>query len=81
MFQFGPTAKTSVSEADGSPRLCHWCNRPINIDELIVAYVPRPHDEAAPVPDAETESLIDEQAWHTVCYGMIQGAPTIIEED
>lgn len=54
--------------------LCHWCNREINSDELIIALVPRVHDAAANF--VEQGSYVEEQPWHQVCFGMIQGAPS-----
>lgn len=52
---------------------CHWCNRPISSEELVVLIVPNPDDE--PGPDGETPPAIIEQNWHTVCFSMIQGTP------
>ena len=70
-----PDGKDLDIHGGWKPEALLLVNRPINVDELIVADVPRPHDDEAPVPDAETESLIDEQPWHTVCYGIIAGGP------
>ncbi len=52
---------------------CHWCNRPVNSDELIVLIAPNPDDSIN--ADGSTPSAIVEQSWHTVCFSMIQGLP------
>ena len=50
---------------------CHWCNRPVQPDELVVLIVPsRSEVDANGQPVA-----IEEQPWHNVCFGMIQGVP------
>lgn len=58
-----------VTEA---PR-CHWCNRPIDADELIIAIVP--------VEETQSGSVIEEQPWHSVCFTMIQGPPGVPDDD
>ena len=52
---------------------CHWCNRPIDPDELVIAIVP--------VDPQGRGSSIEEQPWHTVCFTMIQGPPGTVDDD
>jgi hypothetical protein len=58
--------------------LCHWCNRAINSDELINVIVPRDPDDKFVTPSGPRHrqgSYIEEQAWHQVCFGVVQGSP------
>jgi len=50
-------------------RLCHWCNREIEPDQLVIALLP-------PRPSSQGDAgSLEEQPWHRVCLEFIQGAP------
>jgi hypothetical protein len=67
-----------MSEVQATQARCHWCNRPISSDELIVLIVPNPDDSIG--PDGKRPPAIVEQNWHTVCFSMIQGLPAPDDE-